>query len=144
MCTCTYCRLVADRHFEDLRLASVYDPLDPDRADLAVYAAMVEEFAAKTVLDVGCGTGTFACLLASHGVSVFGLDPAAASLTIARKKPGASSVHWIHGDVAALPPLQVDLVTMTGNVAQVFIDDVDWVSALNGIRSALAPGGIFV
>jgi len=135
---------VADTHFEDLRLASVYDPLDPDRSDLAVYAAMVDEFAARSVLDVGCGTGTFACLLATQGVSVIGLDPAAASLAVARTKLGASNVHWIHGDVTTLPPLQVELATMTGNVAQVFLDDFEWVSTLSAIRAALTPQGHLV
>lgn len=132
---------MADAHFEDPRLASIYDPLDPDRSDLSAYVTMVEEFAARSVLDIGCGTGTFACLLAAQGVAVIGVDPAAASLAVARKKRGASSVQWIHGDVAALPPLQVDLATMTGNVAQVFVDDVQWSSTLESIRGALAPRG---
>jgi len=135
---------VADTHFEDPRLASVYDPLDPVRLDLDVYTAMVDEFAAQSVLDVGCGTGTFACLLSNLGVSVIGLDPAAASLAVARTKPGASKVHWIQGYVTALPPLQVELVTMTGNVAQVFVDDFEWVSALRAIRTALTPQGHLV
>jgi SAM-dependent methyltransferase len=135
---------VADTHFEDPRLASVYDPLDPDRSDLGVYMAIVDEFAAQSVLDVGCGTGTFACLLANLGVSVIGLDPAAASLAVARTKLGASKVHWIQGDVTALPPLQVELATMTGNVAQVFVDDVEWVSTLSVIRAALTPQGHLV
>jgi len=135
---------VADRHFEDLRLASVYDPLDPDRSDLAVYAKIADEFGAKTVLDIGCGTGTFACLLATQGFSVIGLDPAAASLTVARMKPGATRVQWIQGDIITVPAPRVDLVTMTGNVAQVFVDDVEWGLTLDRIRTALNPGGRFV
>ncbi|MEJ7707650.1 MAG: class I SAM-dependent methyltransferase [Nocardioidaceae bacterium] len=66
------------------------------------------------VLDVGCGTGTFALLLADRGLEVIGVDPAAGSLDVARAKPGAERVRWIHGDATALPPMQVDLATMTG------------------------------
>ncbi len=55
---------VPDAHFTERRLAEVYDPLDPDRGDLAPYAAIADEFGALAVLDIGCGTGTFACLLA--------------------------------------------------------------------------------
>ena len=44
------------------------------------------------LLDVGCGTGTFACRLAIAGLEVVGVDPAAASLGIARDKPGADRV----------------------------------------------------
>jgi ubiquinone/menaquinone biosynthesis C-methylase UbiE len=57
---------VPDAAFAEPRLAQIYDPMDPDRRDLDVYAAMAEEFGARSVLDVGCGTGTLACLLAAR------------------------------------------------------------------------------
>ena len=78
---------MVDAHYTEPRLAALYDPLDKDRSDLEVYAAMAAEFGARSVLDIGCGTGTLACLLASRGLSVTGLDPALASLDIARGKP---------------------------------------------------------
>jgi SAM-dependent methyltransferase len=135
---------VADAIFEHRRLAEIYDPLDPDRSDLDVYAALIEELGARTVLDVGCGTGTFACLLAARGIEVVGVDPAAASLEVARAKPGADGVQWIHGDATMLPPLQVDVATMTGNVAQVFLTDEEWLSTLHGVHAALRPDGRLV
>ncbi len=135
---------VADALFEDPRLAVLYDPLDPDRRDLDAYAAMVTEFGALTVLDVGCGTGTFACMLARDGREVTGLDPAAASLEVARGKPGADRVQWFHGDITALPQVSVDLVTMTGNVAQVFLSDDEWLGTLRAARQNLRLGGRLV
>jgi hypothetical protein len=60
--------VVADAHYENPRLAALYDPLDPDRSDLQVYAEMAAEFGARDVLDIGCGTGTFGCLR-RHAVS---------------------------------------------------------------------------
>jgi len=130
-----------DALFENPRLAAIYDHLDPDRSDLDVYADMIEEFGASSVLDVGCGTGTFCCLLSLKGTRVVGLDPAEASLAVARAKPGADRVCWIHGDVRSLPRLQIDVVTMTGNVAQVFLTDQEWESTLQALRSALRSGG---
>ena len=61
---------MADAHFEVPRLAEIYDPLDPDRSDLDAYATLAGEFGARTVLDIGCGTGTFACLLTGRGLEV--------------------------------------------------------------------------
>lgn len=135
---------MADAIFEDPRLARIYDPLDPDRSDLDVYAAMAAEFGARSVLDVGCGTGTFACLLASRGMQVAGVDPAEASLDVARAKRGAEAVRWLHGDATGLPPMQVDMATMTGNVAQVFVTDEEWAATLQGVHAALRAGGRLV
>lgn len=133
-----------DAIFDDPSLAALYDPLDPDRSDLDAYAAIVDELGARRVLDVGCGTGTFACLLARRGIDVVGVDPAGASLDVARTKPGADRVRWLHGDATTLPPLQVDLATMTANVAQVFLTDDAWTSTLRGVHATLAPGGHLV
>jgi SAM-dependent methyltransferase len=135
---------VPDAVFDHPRLAAIYDDLDPDRSDLDAYVALVGELGARSVLDVGCGTGTFALMLARAGVEVVGVDPAAASVEVARGKPGADQVTWIVGDATALPPLQVDLATMTANVAQVFLTDDDWVATLRGIHGALRPGGHLV
>jgi SAM-dependent methyltransferase len=133
-----------DPIFANPRLAAIYDALDGDRADLDYYVAMVEEFSARSVLDIGCGTGTFACRLASVGLTVIGVDPARASLDIAARKPWAERVHWIHGTVANLPPLTVDVAMMTANVAQVFVDDDEWVATLTGTHDALRVGGHLV
>lgn len=135
---------MADPIFENPRLAEIYDPLDQDRSDLDLYADLATELGARSVLDIGCGTGTFACLLALRGVDVTGVDPSSASVDVARRKPGAERVRWLTGDASTLPPLQVDLVTMTANVAQVFLTDHDWASTLRAARAALRPGGFLV
>jgi len=135
---------VPDAASDDPRLAALYDVLDPDRSDLEVYADLVTELGAGSVLDVGCGTGTFAVMLAERGLAVTGVDPAGASLDVARAKPLADRVTWIHGDATSLPPMQVDVATMTANVAQVFLTDVGWDAALRGVRTALRPGGHLV
>jgi ubiquinone/menaquinone biosynthesis C-methylase UbiE len=135
---------VPDPIFNEPRLAAVYDMLDPDRSDLEVYAALAEELGARSVADVGCGTGTFACLLARKRLDVVAVDPAEAMLTVARRKDGADRVAWVHGTATDLPPLQLDLVTMTGNVAQVFLDDDSWLETLMAAHRVLRPGGSLV
>ena len=53
-------------------------------------------------------------------------------------------MRWIHGDVAGLPALAVDLATMTGNVSNVFLTQQQWLATLGGVHSALRPGGHLV
>lgn len=135
---------MADAIFENQRLADVYDPLDPDRSDLDLYLGLAERFCARSLLDIGCGTGTFAVLLAERGIEVTGVDPANASLNVARRKPGAEKVRWIHGDASTVPPMEVDMATMTANVAQVFITDEEWAATLSAAYRSLKPGGHLV
>lgn len=135
---------MADDCFGHPRLAALYDPLDPDRGDLDAYVRMAGEFGARRVLDIGCGTGVFALLLARRGIEVVGVDPARASIDVARGKPGAERVRWIHGDATTLPPLRVDLATMTANVAQAIADPQAWQETLRGAHAALRPGGHLV
>lgn len=126
-------------------MAAVYDPLDPDRNDLDEYAhVVIDELGAESVLDIGCGTGTFAVLLAERGIRAIGVDPAAASIAVAQAKPGANAVTWIDGTVEDLPSLYVDAVTMTANVAQVFLEDDEWLATLHAAYAALRPGGTLV
>ena len=136
---------MADACFEDPRLAALHDRLEGARPDLAAYLAMAGEFGAARILDIGCGTGTLACLLAERGAQVVAVDPAAASLEVARRKPHAERVRWLLGDaLSALPVPAVDLVTMTGNVAQVFLGDEEWDALLRAVRAVLVPGGRLV
>lgn len=140
---------VPDAIFDEPRWARLYDDLEGSRDDLDHYEALIDELGARTVLDVGCGTGELACRLARRGLDVVGLDPALASLDVARSKPGADGVRWIHGDATSLADLpdvdsRMDLAIMTGNVAQVFLTDEDWEATLNGIHGALRAEGHLV
>ncbi|MFB6978212.1 class I SAM-dependent methyltransferase [Streptomyces scopuliridis] len=135
---------MADNCFAHPRLAAIYDPLGPDRSDLDAYLRITEEFGARRVLDIGCGTGVFALLLADRGIEVVAVDPALASIDVARTKPGGERVRWICGDATDLPPLQVDLATMTANVAQAIADPHTWQKTLEGAYEVLRPGGQLV
>ena len=135
-----------DAAFSHPRLAGVYDALDPDRSDLDTYVDLVRELGAASVLDVGCGTGTLACRLVADGVEVCALDPAQASVEVARTKVGAERVEWVVAtvvEVAGDPARRgrYDLCTMTANVAQVFVEDQEWLATLDAVRACLRPGG---
>lgn len=134
-----------DDAFEDLRLAQLYDLFDDDRSDLDHYVAMVDEFGAQSVLDVGSGTGAFGALLAAKGIAVHGAEPALGMFTVAQQNHRLPGLVWHNACAHALPAdLRVDMALMTGNVAQVFVDDADWARTLKAIRHRIKPGGLFV
>ncbi|HEY4267372.1 MAG TPA: class I SAM-dependent methyltransferase [Galbitalea sp.] len=130
-----------DAHYTDPRLAAVYDLENSGRDDIDFYLALAAEVGARDVVDLGCGTGVLAVDLAARGHSVTGIDPADAMLAIARERPGGQLVRWILGTASDLEPASVDLVVMTGHVAQVFLDDEEWAQTLRQIAGALRPGG---
>lgn len=134
-----------DAYYAEPKLAETYDLFnDPARPDLAPYLAMADEFHAHSVIDLGCGTGNLACRLAARGKEVVGIDPATASLEVAKRKAYADQVRWITGTAAQLQGLSADLITMTGNVAQVFVTDEEWMATLRACRDALRPNGRLV
>lgn len=132
-------------NFDNPISAAIYDQAEGSREDLDHYVAIVEELAADSVIDVGCGTGTLAIMLADRGRVVTGVDPAGAMLDVARAKPGAEKVRWLHGTAEALPIVpSADLAMMTGNVAQVFVTDEQWLGTLRAVHDALGPLGHLV
>lgn len=133
-----------DPIFAHPRLAALYDLLDGPRSDLDNYLAIACELRAASVLDIGCGTGELACMLAHRGVEVTAIDPAKASLDIAKSKAGAERVRWICGYAPSLRGLKVDMATMTANVAQVFLTEKEWAATLRAAWANLAPGGHLV
>ncbi len=130
--------------FENERLVAIYDHFDGKRSDLCHYLAIARELGAESILDIGCGTGSFACLLSEQGFEVTGLEPAKASLDVARRKPYAGKVNWINGDMSTISNVTADLAFMTGNVAQVFLKDELWLATLNRVKTVLNEKGHLV
>lgn len=130
-----------DLHYVDPRLVELYDSANGRGADTDFYLQLAADLAAKVIVDLGCGTGLLTRELAADGRQLFGIDPAAAMLAYARRQPRADRVVWIEGDSQALGQRDADLVIMTGNVAQVFLEDTAWESTLKAIYATLKPGG---
>lgn len=130
-----------DLHYVDPRLVDLYDIDNVRGADTDFYVNLATEINAHRILDLGCGTGMLTRELAVEGREVIGIDPARTMLAYARRQPGAERVQWIEGDASALGTPEADLLIMTGNVAQVFLDDGEWVTTLRNIHTALRPGG---
>ena len=130
-----------DLHYVEPRLVELYDIENTRGADTDFYVRLAAELDARRIFDLGCGTGLLTRELAVDGRQVVGVDPAPAMLAVARRQPGADRVQWVEGGSDALGTPEADLVLMTGNVAQVFLDDSEWAATLRAIHAALQPGG---
>lgn len=134
-----------DRLFDDPQMAAVYDTIDSDRSDLDHYEALLAELGAESVLDIGCGTGALALRLAEAGRAVHGADPATGMLAVARERDVDNAVTWHAGTVGDVPAEpRFDAAVMTGNVAQVFLTDEDWLATLVATRQRLTDDGYLV
>jgi len=88
-------------------LASRYDVLqsDMDCERWAYYLAdLIKEFCRtgseeKSIIDLGCGTGSVDVLLAERGFDVTGIDNAEAMLEIASAKQNADRITWVLHDI---------------------------------------------
>lgn len=128
--------------YTDPLLAAFYDTGQGPRTDFAFCADLARN--AVSVLDLGCGTGQLALLLA-EGRRVVGVDPAPGMLKIAAEKPGAGAVQWIRGDARDIRLGEVfDLVVLTGHAFQVFLERDDRLACLRTIAHHLSPDGVFV
>ena len=127
-------------------MVAIYDTVNPYAAEAqpGFYAQLALESGARSIVDLGCGTGLITCALARRGYQLTGVDPAPGMLEIARHRPFGDRVRWIcaeAGGLAALGTLDADLAIMTGHVAQFFVTDESWHEALSALRAALRPGG---
>ncbi|TDK28113.1 class I SAM-dependent methyltransferase [Arthrobacter crusticola] len=124
----------------DPRLVRLYDADNPGGPDHDFFRSLADEVGARTIVDLGCGTGLLTVALAAPARTVTGIDPSASMLALARSRPGAERVTWRVGDSAAIGAAQADLVVMSGNTAQHIIGEA-WHRALADIYRGLRPGG---
>jgi ubiquinone/menaquinone biosynthesis C-methylase UbiE len=131
-----------DRLFEDPELVRFYDSENGWGDDTRFCAALAKD--ARSVLDLGCGTGLLATALA-EGREVWGVDPASAMLDVARKRDGGIRVTWIEADARDVRlGRRFELVVMTGHAFQCLLTDDDQRALCKTIAAHLEPGGTFI
>jgi 2-polyprenyl-3-methyl-5-hydroxy-6-metoxy-1,4-benzoquinol methylase len=81
-----------DEHYENPKLAAIYDRFSPWSVDRDFYLALAGD-PPQYVLDLGCGTGLLCDAYAAKGHIVTGVDPTAAMLAVARQKPHGNTIH---------------------------------------------------
>ncbi|MDN6201744.1 MAG: class I SAM-dependent methyltransferase, partial [Micrococcaceae bacterium] len=85
------------------QLTALYDAENPWSVDDAFFLTVINELPSSQVLDLGCGTGRLTRAVAADGHHVVGIDPDAAALDAARRKPDAEHIRWVHGTSTRIP-----------------------------------------
>ena len=128
-------------NYRDPRIAEIYDVAHPRAQDTGFYLSLAG-LRPCSVLDLGCGTGTLCCALAERGHRVTGVDPAAAMLAVAKRKPLAEQVEWVESSAQDYrSERRFDLIVMTGHAFQVLLTDRDALAALETMRCHLDGHG---
>ena len=133
-------------------LAVSYDRLTNDvdyEATVEFYNAILqrEGLRPKTAVDLACGTGSVAVLLAQQGLQVTGVDLSEDMLTAAWEKAAALD----HPPMFVCQPLQrlhlpraVDLAVCALDSLDYITDPADCQEAIRRVYKVLNPGGIFI
>ena len=133
--------LTQQMDYHSPQIAEIYDVANALAEDGRFYLALAEERPCH-VLDLGCGTGTLCCALAERGHGVTGVDPAAAMLAVAMRKPHAEQVEWVETTAQSYrSQKRFDLIVMTGHAFQTLLTDDDVLATLDTMRVHLDEGG---
>ncbi|MCR8645729.1 class I SAM-dependent methyltransferase [Paenibacillus sp. N1-5-1-14] len=105
----------------------------------------------RTVVDLGCGTGTIAIPLASKGYKVFGVDLSEDMLAVAQDKsqgaklPASGSVTWLQGDLRDwVLPEKVDVAISLCDCMNYVLDEEGIIAAIQSVYDGLVDGGLFL
>jgi SAM-dependent methyltransferase len=99
----------------------------------------------NTVLDLACGTGELAILLAERGYEVTGVDLSESMLKAAKRKRGRRRIRFVRADIRRLSlGREFDLVCCFFDSLNHLTSKSDLLSALRTARWHLRPRGHFV
>lgn len=81
-----------------------YEQLNTADDDYRFYAHLAHWLDAHRVVDLGCGNGVLARMIAAQGHHVTGIEPDSAMLDVARRKDTSGEITWVHGHSDQAPP----------------------------------------
>jgi ubiquinone/menaquinone biosynthesis C-methylase UbiE len=136
---------VGEDVYEETRLASLYDHLNPWTHQDDFYVAQARRYGSP-VLDVGAGTGQLAVGVAeATGLAVTGVEPGAGMHEVARTRRGAGGVTWIHAPGQTFQTnTRFRLAYMTGHAFQAVHTSEAATALLTNVARHLAPDGRFI
>ena len=134
------------------QLAEYYDVLHED-VDYAAECTLLEEAFARwvprrpeSILDLGCGTGNHALILAERGYRVTGVDSSSGMLRVAQRKArGRPNLAFVQADMRRFDLGRMfDLAICMDDAFTHLLTERDLRSHLRSVRRHLSPGGVYV
>ena len=102
---------------------------------------------AKTILDLGCGTGKHAIFMAENGYDVIGVDISESMLAQARENSEKKStmINFIHADIACFESFEIyDVAMSMFHVLSYQDTDERFSGFFNTIDKHLRPSGLLI
>ncbi len=131
-----------DPFFRQLRESG--DDLDWDGRWIEPFLGPLRDVRARTILELGCGTGNDAARLAAEGYAVTALDLSSEAIDCARAKFG-STVDFQVADVALpLPAPDGSFDAVMANVSLHMFPDSVSRAIFSEIRRVVRPNGVFL
>lgn len=128
--------------YSDPELAQFYEVNDHDRLDYKTILSLAND--ARSILDIGCGTGVLSAALSARG-NVTAIDPASAMLDIAKLRYRGKNVEWVEGDARNVRLAhKFDFIVLSGHAFQVFLEPGDQLSVLKTIAAHLTDDGVYI
>ncbi len=134
----------------DTRYLLEYEPLfslEDDRAQVTRLLELLELPHGSRVLDVPCGQGRHAHLLAEAGHDVTGLDYSATLIAKAKARGTGRTLRYTRGDMRTLPARwtgKFDAVVNLFTSFGFFADPQDDQQVIEGFARVLKPGGTLI
>ncbi|HEX6309183.1 MAG TPA: class I SAM-dependent methyltransferase [Longimicrobiales bacterium] len=117
------------------------------RRRIANVFSLLPDLGGRTLLDLGCGMGTFTIEAAAHGADAVGIDPAPAAVQAAASvaaAEGADRARFIRGDAAGLPVRGASVDVVLAADLTEHLDDVTLARVLREAGRVLVPAGRLV
>ncbi len=125
-------------------LAYLYDAMyqtfiDYD-AEFALYDKLIQPFGAKSVLEIGCGSGHLAQRFVAQGYTYLGIDISQPMLELAHNR--CPTTHFVQADMRTLTLTErFDAILITARSLSYIITTPDVISTFQHLRQHLNPGG---
>ncbi len=134
-------------------LAAHYDVLqsDMDCGKWADYiSSLISRFCStgsevKTIIDLGCGTGSVDIPLARHGYEVIGIDNAESMLEWASSAEGGEDITWVLRDITELEmDFDADCFVSLLDTLDHITDEKALAKIFKNVADHLLPGGVMI